>query len=334
MATIGNTFLTLADLYKQQGPNGEVVSDIIEILTEVNPILNDAMFIECNNGTKHRTTIRTGIPAGTWRRLYEHVQPSKSTNKQVDDTTGMLEAWSEVDKKLVDLSRNPGQFRLNEAKAFIEGLGQDVASTFFYGNTDTDPEQFDGLAPRFSDTTAENGQQIIDAGGTGADNTSLWFVVWGDTTVHGLFPAGTTAGLQRKDLGEQVNTDSNGAKMLVLNEQFTWDVGLSVRDWRYVCRVANIDVSDMQAGSVLLYDFLRQAYYQLYQRRTPGGNSAIYCNRDVLEALDTLATNAGAADNFVRLKSGTDIQGNEVLSYRGIPIRETDALVNTEAQVT
>ena len=65
----------------------------------------------------------------------------------------------------------------------------------------------------------------------------------------------------------------------------------------------------------------------------PGGRQAIYCNRDVLEALDVNATNGGGSDNFVRLKS-EELEGKEVLTYRGIPIRETDAIVNTEAQIT
>jgi hypothetical protein len=60
---------------------------------------------------------------------------------------------------------------------------------------------------------------------------------------------------------------------------------------------------------------------------------AIYCNRDVMESLDALATNAGNADNYQRL-SRADVEGKEVLSYRGIPIRETDALLNTEAVVS
>lgn len=334
MATIGNTYLTLADLYKQQGPDGQVVSDIIEMLAEVNPILDDMMVQECNDGTKHLTTVRTGIPAGTWRRLYQGVQPSKSTNKQVHDTTGMLEAWSEVDAKLVALSRNPGQFRLNEAQAFIEGLSQDVATTLFYGNTDTDPEQFMGLAPRFNSTSAENGSQIIDAGGSGTDNTSIWFVVWGDRTCHGLYPAGTSAGLSRKDLGEETKENTDGSLYRVFREQFMWDVGLSVRDWRYVVRIANIDVSVLTGATpVDLYPFMRNAYYQLQQRRVAGGRPAIYCNRDVLEALDRENTNAGASDNYIRLRP-MEIEGKEVLSYRGIPVRETDAIVNTEAQVT
>lgn len=333
MATIGNTYLNLADLYKQQDGKGQVVSDIIEILAQTNTILEDMMTVEANDGTKHLTTIRTGLPSGTWRRLYQGVQPSKSTNKQVHDTTGMLEAWSEVDSKLVDLSRNPGQFRLNESQAFLEGMANQMATTIFYGNTDTDPEQFMGLAPRFNSLSAENGSQIIDAGGTGADNTSVWFVTWGDRTCHGLFPSGTQAGLSRKDLGEETKENTDGSLYRVMREQFTWDIGLSVRDWRYMVRVANIDVSLMAAGSVALYDFMRNAYYQLQTRRVPNGRLAIYCNRDVLEALDALAHNQGASDNFTRLRP-MEIEGKEVMTYRGIPIREVDALINTEAQIT
>jgi hypothetical protein len=332
MATIGNTYLTLADLYKTQDGMGRVVSDIIEILAQVNPVLQDMMAQECNDGTKHLTTIRTGLPSGTWRRLYQFVQPSKSTNKQVHDTTGMLEAWSEVDSKLVKLSKNPGQFRLNEATSFIEGLSQQVATAIFYGNTDTDPEQFMGLAPRFNSLAAENGKQIVNAAGAGGDNTSIWFIVWGDRTCHALYPQSSMAGLSRTDLGEETKHDANGGLMRVMREQYTWDMGLSVRDWRYVSRIANIDVSLMEAGSVKLYDFMRAAYYKLQQRRIAGGRAAIYCNRGVLEALDKLATNAGATDSFIRLKT-TEIEGKEVQTYRGIPVRETDALLNNETVV-
>jgi len=103
--------------------------------------------------------------------------------------------------------------------------------------------------------------------------------------------------------------------------------------------VANIDLSDLQAGNVDIYAFLRQAYYKLKSRRVnkimdqkSPGRLAMYCNRDVLEALDALATNAGSDDNFVRLRP-MEIQGQEVMSYRNMPIRETDAILNTEAQV-
>ena len=147
-----------------------------------------------------------------------------------------------------------------------------------------------------------------------------------------LYPKGTQAGVQRVDHGEQRVIDGSGNAYYAMEEKFTWHIGMSVKDWRYVSRVANVDVSLMEAGSVALYDFMRKAYYKLQNRRVAGGKIAIYCNRDVLEALDALATNAGASDSFVRLKT-TEIEGTEVLTYRGIPIRETDAILNNEARV-
>jgi hypothetical protein len=331
MAGIGNSFFDLVDLYKSQYPDGQIAS-VIEMLAEMNPILDDAIAVECNNGTKHITTIRTGLPDVTWGKLYSGISQSKSTKAQVEDTTGFVEALSTIDKRLLELSNNEGAIRLSEAQSFIESMNQEVASKIFYGNSASDPEQFMGLAPRYNSTTAVNGNQVIKAGGSGADNTSIWFVTWGENQTQLLYPKGTQAGVQREDKGEQRVNDASGNAYYVMEELFRWHVGLSVRDWRYNVRIANIDVSSMQGGNVALYDYMRTAFYRLQSRRVAGGKQCIYCNRDVLEALDRLATNAGASDNFVRL-SRSEVEGKEVLSYRGIPIRETDALVNDEALV-
>lgn len=331
MATLGNSFIDLIDIYKQQDGRGQF-TPIIEMLMEMNPILEDAIAVECNKGTTHLHTVRTGLPTVTWGRLYQGIPNSKGKTAQVEDTTGFVEGLSTVDKRLLELSTNEGAVRLSEAQAFLEAMSQEVASKMFYGDTAADPEEFMGLAPRFNDLSASNGNQIIDAGGTGADNTSIWFVTWGDNQCNLLYPKGSQAGIQREDMGEQRVLDGSGNAYYAKEEKFTWNVGMAVKDWRYVSRIANVDVSDMAAGSVALYDFMRKAFYQLQNRRVAGGKIAIYCNRDVLEALDALATNAGASDNFVRLKP-MEIEGKEVMTYRGIPIRETDAILNTEAQV-
>lgn len=337
MATLGNTYLTLADLYKQQEGNGQVTSAIIELLSETNVILEDMIVLECNDGTTHLTTVRTGIPTATWRRLYQAVQPTKTTNKQVTDTTGMLEAWSEIDSKLVELSKNPGQFRLNEASGFLEGMNNQMATALFYGDTATDPEKFMGLAPRFNSLTgADTSAQVIDAEGAGADNTSIWFIVWGERTVHALFPQGSMAGLQREDKGK-VTKETSAGVYDVHREKFNWDIGLSVRDYRYVARICNLDVSDMAAGSVDMYKWMRKAYYALQQRRVTGGRAAIYCNSDALEALDADATpttvDYSGSGSAVRLRT-TEIDGREIKTYRGMPVRECEAILSTEAEIT
>jgi hypothetical protein len=331
MATLGATFVDLIDVYKQQDGKGNFV-DVIEILAEMNPILDDAMAVECNKGTTHLHTVRSGLPTVTWGLLYKGTPQSKSGKTQVEDTTGFVEGMSTVDQRLLDLSKNEGAVRLSEAMSYLEAMNQEVATRLFYGNSASDPEQFMGLSPRFNDLAAPNGNQIIDAGGTGVDNTSIWFVTWGENQCHLLYPEGTQAGVNRQDMGSQRVLDAAGDPYYAKEEKFTWHIGLAVKDWRYVARIANIDVSLMAAGSVALYTFLRKAYYKLQTRRVAGGRTAIYCNRDVLEALDALATNAGASDSFIRLKP-MEIEGKEVMTYRGIPIRETDAIINAEARV-
>ncbi len=324
---VGATYLTLADVFKRSDSKRDIC-DIIEMMNQINPILDDAIALECNDGSTHLTTMRTGIPAATFRMLYQGTQPQKSTTKQVRDAVGMAENWSEVDSKLVDLSNNPGALRLSEAAAFVEGLGQTMATNVFYGNQDTDPEKFTGLAPRFSSLAAENGKQIVDAGGTGSKNTSIWMVVWGNRTCHLLYPQNSVAGLQRDDKGKTTKELPDGSLYDVHREKFSWDIGMALRDWRYVTRIANIDADELAAGTVDLYKFLRQAYYKLYQRRVANGRAAIYVNTAVMEALDAEATN----NTNVRLRY-IEVEGKEVLAYRSMPIRESDALLNTEERV-
>lgn len=331
MAILGSSFVDLIDVYKLQDGRGQFIP-VIEMLMEMNPMLDDAIAVECNKGTTHLHTIRSGLPSVTWGKLYQGIPNSKGKTAQVEDTTGFVEGLSTVDKRLLDLSTNEGAVRLSEAQAYLEAMSNEVATKIIYGNSASDPEEFMGLAPRFNDTTAANGNQIVLAGGTGSDNTSIWFVTWGDNQCNLLYPKGTQAGVQREDMGKQRVLDGAGNAYYAMEEKFTWHIGLAVKDWRYVSRIANIDVSQIAGGSIALYDFMRKAYYRLQNRRVAGGNIAIYCNRDVLEALDALATNTGTTDNFTRLKV-KEIEGEEITTYRGIPIRETDAIINTEELV-
>lgn len=331
MATIGNTYMTLADVYRQS-ENSKQIATIIELLAETNPIVEDARVVECNDGTKHLTTTRTGLPSVTWRRLYEGVQPSKSTTKQVVDSTGMLEAWSEIDAKLVEISPDPKKLRMNEAMAFIEAMNNEMATGIFYHNTRTDPEKFLGLAPRFNDLTAENSTQIVNAGeATASTCTSIWFVVWGERTVHLLYPRGTQAGLKREDKGKDTKTNSDGSMYDVYREKFSWDVGLSVRDWRYISCVRNINVlsAAFTGGTLDLEGLMIDAYYALRQRRVAGGQAVIYCNSTIKKYLHKRARDKSnvnlTLDNY---------QGKEILSFLGIPIKECDAILNTEAVIS
>jgi len=343
MATIGNTYLNLVDMMKAT-EDGKQIATVIELLNLTNPILNDAIAVECNMGTFHRHTIRTGLPSVSWGEIYKGTPQSKSSKQQVDDTTGFLEALSTVDTRLLDISPNANGVRLQEAKGFLEAMNQEMASSIFYRSTATAPETILGLSARYGvKGGAGAGNQIVDAGGVGSDNSSIWFVTWGEDTTHLLYPRGTQAGVKREDMGKQRILDAQGNPFYAMEEKFTWHMGIAVKDFRYNSRIANISAAAMTAGTLKLYDFLAAAYYKLQGRRVsrPGstltgqgglGRTVIYMNRDVLAYLDQLGRNAGSSDNFIRLRP-MEVAGEEIMTYRGIPIRETDALLNTEARV-
>ena len=338
MAVIGNSYLSLIDLYKRTGANREMVP-VIEALNQINPLGEDAVYVECNQGTKHLSTIRTGLPAVTWGKLYQGIPQSKSTTQQVEDTTGFVEGLSTVDERLLKISKNPAALRMSEAQPFLEAMAQDVQTNFFYSNTTTTPEKFKGLGARYN---ALSNPQVVNGAGSGSDNTSIWFVTWGEMQTALIYPEGTAAGVQREDKGSQRVLDANGLAYYAKEEYFAQHVGVTVRDYRFNARIANIDVSNAIAGSVDVYDLMTSAYYQMQNRRNANvknggmvnvGKTVIYMNRTMLSVLDRLATNNGSTDNYIRMKT-TEIEGREIQTWRGLPIRETDAILNTESVIS
>lgn len=341
MATIGNSFMGLADVYRSTDANRNIVP-VIEALNILNPLMQDAVMIEANQGTKHISAIRTGLPSVTWGRLYQGIPQSKSIKQQVEDTTGFVEGLSTVDTRLLEISKDPAALRMSEAEAFLEAMSQEITTNFFYSDTATTPERFKGLGARYGVIGGQGaGGQIVDGGGTGSANTSIWFVTWGQNQTSLIYPEGTQAGISRQDKGEQRVYDDLNNPYYVKEELFRQHVGVRVGDWRFNARVANIDTTALANGNVDIYRLMTRAYYLLQTRRnqnvgnggmvTPG-KTVIYANRAVLQALDMLATNKGASDNFVRM-TPDELAGKEVMTWRGIPIRETDSLINAESRV-
>jgi len=333
MATLSTQNPTLADVAKRLDPNGKI-DKIVELLNQTNGMLEDATFIEGNLPTGHRTTVRADIPAPTWRKLYGGVQPTRSTTAQVTDNCGQLEAYAEVDKALADLNGNTAAFRLSEDRAHVEGMNQEVARTLIYGNEGTDPAKFTGLAARYNSKSAGSGENIIDAGGTGSDNTSIWLVTWGENTIHAIYPKGSKAGLNQEDKGQVTieNVDGQGGRMEGYRSHYKWDLGLTVRDWRYGARIANIDVSALsdpgtaKDATMALIELMIQA-----SERIPNfgmGRAAWYVNRTIREKL-----RLGILNKIANNLNWETVAGKRVMMFDDMPVRRTDALLNTEARI-
>lgn len=324
-----------SDLIDMNLSSGYKKGDIetVNLMTQNNELLNDAELVMCNMGDSHRVEIMTGLPESYWTKYYEGIQPSTGTMAIVNEGTAMLQASSQIDVQLLNVSNNPKKDRTNKAEGHLESMAQNVCRHIFYGNSDKDSSQFGGLSSRFNSLNGSaNSSQVIDAGGTGNDNTSIWFVTWSPTKTSIIYPGSTTVGISREDKGEQRVSDNNGRGYFVEEDRFTWNGGLCVSDYRYVSRVCNIDVNQLIAGNVKLYNFLSDAFYAHRGSEVMSGRTYVYCNRTVRQALDRLARNAGASDNFVRLEPD-QLQGKLIKTYQGYPVRSTEAILNTEERV-
>lgn len=329
MATLKTNNPTLADVVGRMDSAGNI-PDIVEMLKQTNDILEDATVIEANGVVSHKSIIRSGLPEGTWRKLNYGVQPEKSTTVSVEDTVGSLETYAEVDKALADLNGNSASWRLSEERAFIEGLNQTMAATVIYGNSGTKPEAFTGLAPRFNSLSAENGGNIINAGGTGNKLSSIWLTTWSPNTLHLIYPKGSQAGLQTRDLGETTLTDPAGGHYQGYRTHYVWKNGLVLRDWRYVVRIANIDVAsltkDGKSGADLI-DLMTQAL-ELLPSETMGRN-VFYVPKQVRSFLRRQIVNKVSSSTL-----GMDeVAGKHVITFDSVPVRRVDALSTGESQV-
>lgn len=325
--------LTLLDVAKRTDPDGKVPV-IAELLSQSNELLLDIPWVEGNLPTGHRTTVRTGLPAVAWRLLNQGVQPSKSTTTQIDEACGMLEAWSEVDKDLAMLNGNTAAFRLSEAQAFLEAMNQEMAQTVIYGNSGLSPEEFTGLSVRYSSLSAPNAQNIVVGGGAGSDNTSIWLVCWGQNTVHGIYPKGSKAGLMHEDLGEvTVETTSgiSGSRMRAFQDHWQWKCGIALKDWRYAVRIPNIDVSNLvtKSSAADLTELMIRAMHRIPNMAM--GKCAFYVNRTVKQMLDIQRRDDVQAGGSLIY---SDVDGKLIPSFRGIPVRTLDAIVENEAAVS
>lgn len=319
MATISSKHLTLLELAKRvQNKNA---AQIAEVLNESNEYMQDSVWVEANQIDGHRGTIRQSLPSGTWRKLNKGVDRERSDTKQITESIGQLTAYSEIDRDLVEMAPDRKKFRNQEDMAFVEGLGQEISETFVYGNTTTDPEEFDGLAPRLNDLKYDN---VIDGGGSGNDLSSLYIVQWGVNMAHFIYPRGSAIGLSMEDQGIKDAEDSNGNKYEVYRSKFQSKIGFFVHDARCIIRIANIETS----GSSNIFD--HKLLIKALRMLPFGGRGAvIYANGTLMEQMDLDIVDKSNVTFTPQLPYGRMPEG-----FRNFPVRRMDAILDTEAAVT
>ena len=339
MAALNSDRVTLLDWARRVDPDGKIAK-IAEVLTQYNEILDDITFVEGNLPTGHKTTVRASLPIPTWRLLNTGVVRTKSTTNQITDVVGMLEAYSEVDKDLAELNGNTSDFRFTEDLAHVEGMNQEFSSTLIYGDTSIDPEKFVGLAPRYYSVSSGTTQgNVIDGGGVGSDNTSIWLLGWSPTTIHGIFPKGGQAGLQMTDKGLLTVYDSNNRPFEAWMTHFQWKVGLTIRDWRYVVRICNVDISDLEtAGDAAdtSANIIKLMSIAL-DKFPPNGfvRPVFYCSNRVRSMLRVkVLEKSNMHITLNEMQSAISGLNRPGLQFMGVPVRRVDSILVDEARIT
>ena len=322
----GASPLSLLELAKRKNPNGTLAT-IAEVLTKENAILKDAVWMEGNDTFSHKIVRRLSLPTGSWRRLNSGVATEASQTIEVIENMGILESWSQSDVDLVDAAPSPKKFRMDESKSFLEGMSQTLATTQIYGNGMVDTEQFTGLAPRLNATSQNN---VISGSGSGGDTTSIFMVQWGRDKVHMVYPRGSAnMGVRHWDRGIRVIDESMiggtaGRKFEAYVDKFQVKAGLAVRDERCIARVANIESS----GTSNIFD--EDDVITLINRMpNQAAGAVIYCNRTIKTQMDINAKDKTNVNYYVK-----NVWGEPTTTFRGIPVRQVDAIVDTETAIS
>ena len=330
---------TLVDVARQTGPDGKPMK-IAQVLEQKNDIMLDAPWFPTNQSMSQIATLQTSEPAGSWIGFNEGGSIEKPSTDQINDVCGMLEAWSEVECKIADISGNKNKYLEQRDRAFIGGLSKTMSNALMYNSLATgNPKAFHGLAPRYGSTTTGRGKdQIIKAGGSQSDNTSIWIVQWGEDKVHMLYPKDLPAGLDYDFKGKVTIEPEAGKRMDVYRGKYDWYAGLHVLDPRCIVRIANIDVSNLlTAGdssdtSANIEKFMSMALDYLPDTE---GNVCIYANKTVMSMLRVKLMNKSnthlTVDDWVR---GNTLLRRGRMSFMGFPIGRVDQILNTEAVVS
>lgn len=316
---------------------------LINMLSQANPMLEDCVWMQGNLETGHRFKITDGLPEVQYRSINEGIIATRGTQKDIVETCSLLESVSEIDKELIDIAEDKGIARLTESAAHIESLGNTFAKEMWYGSRVVDHRSIVGLAQSYANLNGPAKRQIIDAGGTATNNASIWLIVWGQRGLHGIYPKNTRSGIEHisSDVIDIIDPENNGTYQ-GYRDRFKWRVGLCLKDYRQVGRIANIDMNDVWSYGTandtspnlvqlllrLTHRINRLGNWNAQDNTVFSGKPVIYMNRSLKEAYEVqlmdkqnLALTIDAATGAI------------TTSFKGIPIKVDDSLLETEERV-
>lgn len=320
MASKTSTDPTLSDLIAQTKDDEFI--PIIDTLMEEFEALEDMVWVESNGPTEHLYSQTLNEPTGTWRSINEGVAQERAQFIQLREPMAFLESFSQVDDRLVRISKNKQKLRSNQDARFISGMGKTFADAFM-SNGDGTPnsaKSFNGLRTRMDDISAANVYGAADS----STLTSLFLIQWGENKVHMIYPAGWKHGLAKEDLGLNTVVDGEGRKFRAWLSRYELAVGLVINNTKNIARVCNIDSTDDIATSGV-DDLLIKALNGMPGR---GKGCIIYGDISMLTQFDV----AAAAKVNISWTRGEEF-GRQITSFLARPIKLIEAIGVAESVI-
>lgn len=331
MAALNNAHPSILNVVTRMLPDGSVDTNIVELLAKKSPAIRDAVWVEANEMSGHRSHVRTSLPTPAWRKLNQVSSFDKSTTAPITDSIGICEKWFQMDAKMVRMQANPAAFLKTEHDAFVEAFAQEIEDTLFSGNENTAPEEFTGILPRFNTASgAENQENIFAESSSDTDAASIILIDWSPMRAHMIYPRGSGGGLEVYDEGLVTSENHAGqtGPLQVFRKKFCWDVGFHLKDWRAVARF-QFDPDDIVASGSS-GPVIRDTMRKMISRVEPGPGARFYMGRTAKEMFDLQANHA----DTLAIPSVMKAQSEIVEVFQGIPIRRSDALPDSESSLT
>lgn len=347
MAVIGNTATSLVDLCPGR-ENPEQTQQLINMMEETHHLFKDMRWKTCNCGSVHKATIVTALPEAHMRRLYKGFKVSKGGRAQITEDTGMAGTMCRIDHKEFELNGSSAGWLTQNISEGTDALANMVARELFYGDRDVNPESINGLCKRMGkcngkdklkasynvmsamDISTETKAKAVKAL---TDLTSIYFVGHGDRGFYGLVPKNGHSVVNQKTIGldgGHLIDDEEGRPYPAIDVILDMDYGCCLHDFRFAARLANISVASLEPGSasfIDLWDKLTRIYYKINKYKGAASWS-MYVNSVIFTYLDLQAQK-----KVMPTLTYQTIDGKEILAYRGIPIKEDEAIVVGEVFV-
>ena len=346
MATqAAGTNISQAEMTRRETPDGRL-ANLIDVISETNAIIDDADFIEANNGNYHEETRVASEPTGQERAYNQGIAGEAGVTEKVIEPSSMIDGLSEIDAAQLRHAPDPLGFRDQEDRIYLRGMAKTFASRLFDGNRSTNNLQINGINNRADYNVLSSPYTYDNGEGDTADAstfTSIYAIQWGPRMVQLFHPrndaiGGDAAnrGISLTDYGRSIIQDANASALKYPAFQ-TWlelHFGLFIFDPRKIRRIVNIATATNNGTT--FKSFHEDHMIDLHADAVADGGTegmVFYCNATVFAQIDKRANEKGNA-SFATNMEGEGPFAKPVTRWNGIPIRLVAQITSTQADIT